>query len=123
VNNGLYSVDDVSYVVDDEYLDAENAATVFETLVSLLPDVNRVTIADKDDIYTAADYYNNLTNYQKQYINDYVDKSYLEKLQALVDEISKLIGTDETDDDSKTDTETDTDTGNNTDGDTSVETD
>lgn len=123
VNNGLYSIDDVSYVVDDEYLDAENAATVFETLVSLLPDVNRVTIADKDDIYTAADYYNNLTNYQKQYINDYVDKSYLEKLQALVDEIAKLIGTDETDDNSKTDTETDTDTGNNTDGDTSVETD
>lgn len=105
VNNGLYSIDDLDTVVDADYLEATDAAEVFKNLVSKLPNVNKVTVADKDNIVAVVNYYNNLNDYQKQYISNYVDSSYVEKLQNLANEIADLIG----DEDSSADTATDTD--------------
>lgn len=110
INNGLYSLDDLDTVVDKDYLDATNAATVFQYMVAKLPNVNRLSVSDKDKVEAAREYYDSLTDYQKQYIQNNLDKAYLEKLEALEAELKKMLA--------------DSDSGNsdNTDGDTSGDT-
>lgn len=112
VKNGLYSINDLDTVVDEDYLTATNVATTFQQLVSLLPNVNNVTLSDKDKVKAVSEFYEKLTDYQKQYINSYVDSGYLDKLEALEAELKTLSdnagGTEEGN------TDTDGDTSNET---------
>lgn len=109
VNNGLYSIDDLDTVVDEDYLNATNVATTFQQLVALLPSVNKLTVSDQSKVESVREFYDSLTDYQKQYINTYIDSSYIEKLEELEAELKVLIGNADSD--------------TNTDGDTSEETD
>ena len=110
INNGLYSLDDLDTVVDADYLDATNAATAFQYMIAKLPNVNRLSLSDKDKVEAARKYYDSLTDYQKQYIQNNLDKAYLEKLEALEAELKKMLA--------------DSNSGNsdNTEGDTSGDT-
>lgn len=122
VNNALYSLDDLDTVVNEEYLEATNAATAFQYVIAKLPTVKQLTVSDKDKVEAAREFYDGLTDYQKQYIKNNVDKAYLEKLEALEAELKVLLG--DTDTDNSTDTDTDNNTGSDTDtdGTTSEET-
>ncbi|MBU5472925.1 flagellar hook assembly protein FlgD [Roseburia sp. MSJ-14] len=91
INNGLYSLDDLDTVVDADYLDATNAATAFQYMIAKLPNVNRLSLSDKDKVEAARNYYDSLTDYQKQYIQNNLDKAYLEKLEALEAELKKML--------------------------------
>lgn len=120
VNNGLYSIEDLDTVVDEDYLNATNAATAFQYMVATLPSVQQLSLSDKDKVEAVREYYDNLSDYQKLYIKQYVEPDYLAKLEALEEELAKLSGT--TDGDTSTDGDNTTDTDNGTDGDTSGDT-
>lgn len=112
VNDGLYSLDDLDTVVNEEYLEATNAATAFQYVIAKLPTVKQLTVSDKDKVEAAREFYDSLTDYQKQYIANNVDKAYLEKLEALEAELKVLLG-----DANNTGGDTDTSTGGDTDTD------
>lgn len=112
VNDGLYSLDDLDTVVNEEYLEATNAATAFQYVIAKLPTVKQLTVSDKDKVEAAREFYDSLTDYQKQYIANNVDKAYLEKLEALEAELKVLLG-----DANNTGGDTDTSTGDDTDTD------
>ncbi len=107
VNNGLYSLDDLDTVVNEEYLEATNAATAFQYVIAKLPTVKQLTVSDKDRVEAAREFYESLTDYQKQYIANNVDSSYLEKLEALEEELKVLLGNTDTDNNNGGDTDTD----------------
>lgn len=113
INNGLYSLDDLDTVVDADYLDATNAATAFQYAVAKLPSVERLSVSDKDRVEAVRKYYDSLTDYQKQYIQNNLDKAYLEKLEALEAELKKLLADSTTGSDENS---------GNTEGDTSEDT-
>lgn len=117
VNNGLYSIDDLDTVVDEDYLDATNAATAFQYMVASLPSVKQLSLSDKEKLEEVRKFYDNLTDYQKQYIKQYVEPDYMKKLEALEEEMKKLSGSTEGGTD--TDNNTNTDNSTNTDGDNS----
>lgn len=112
VNDGLYSLDDLDTVVNEEYLEATNAATAFQYVIAKLPTVKQLTVSDKDKVEAAREFYDSLTDYQKQYIANNVDKAYLEKLEALEAELKVLLG-----DANNTGGDTDNSTGGDTDTD------
>ena len=119
VNDGLYSLDDLDTVVNEEYLEATNAATAFQYVIAKLPTVKQLTVSDKDKVEAAREFYDSLTDYQKQYIANNVDKAYLEKLEALEAELKVLLGdANNTGGDTATSTGDDTDTDGTTSGET-----
>lgn len=122
VNNALYSLDDLDTVVNEEYLEATNAATAFQYVIAKLPTVKQLTVSDKDKVEAAREFYDGLTDYQKQYIKNNVDKAYLEKLEALEAELKVLLGDTNTDNSTDTDTDNSTGSDTDTDGTTSEET-
>lgn len=107
VNNALYSLDDLDTVVDEDYLEATNVATAFQYMIAKLPTVKQLTVSDKDKVEAAREFYDGLTDYQKQYIKNNVDKAYLEKLEALEAELKVLLGDTDTDNNTGGDTDTD----------------
>lgn len=115
INDGLYSLDDLDTVVDEDYLEATNAATAFQYMVAKLPNVQRLSLSDKDKVEEVRKFYDELTDYQKQYIKNNVDKAYMEKLEALEAELKTLLENVNT----NTDGDADTEDSNNTDGDNS----
>lgn len=115
INDGLYSLDDLDTVVDEDYLEATNAATAFQYMVAKLPNVQRLSLSDKDKVEEVRKFYDELTDYQKQYIKNNVDKAYMEKLEALEAELKTLLENANT----NTDGDADTEDSNNTDGDNS----
>ncbi|WP_075719335.1 flagellar hook assembly protein FlgD [Roseburia sp. 499] len=115
INDGLYSLDDLDTVVDEDYLEATNAATAFQYMVAKLPNVQRLSLSDKDKVEEVRKFYDELTDYQKQYITNNVDKAYMEKLEALEAELKSLLENANT----NTDGDADTNDSNNTDGDNS----
>ena len=104
INDGLYSLDDLDTVVDEQYLEATNAATMLQYLIAKLPTVKQCSLSDKDKIAEAREYYEGLTDYQKQYIKNNVDPVYMEKLEALEAELAKLSGNTNTDENTSGDT-------------------
>lgn len=115
INDGLYSLDDLDTVVDEDYLEATNAATAFQYMVAKLPNVQRLSLSDKDKVEEVRKFYDELTDYQKQYIKNNVDKAYMEKLEVLEAELKTLLENANT----NTDGDADTEDSNNTDGDNS----
>lgn len=104
IDDNLYSLDDLDKVVDDEYLDALGITEDFEKVIKDMPDVNKLTLKDKEDLETIRKAYNSLTVYQQKFIEKYAPSS-LKKLQDLLakmQELEKIAGEDG---DSKDETE------------------
>lgn len=91
IEDGLYSLDDLDTVVDEEYLDATNIADEFETEVNKFPDPKKLTVDLQEKLSAVALAYDKLTTYQKNYIKKY-KKEALEKLTALVEKMNQLVG-------------------------------
>lgn len=81
-----YSIDDLDSVVDEEYLTAYNKATEFVGMLSTLPAIGNITLEHKETIEALRTAYDDMTDYQKQFINSkYVDalKEYEEKIEEI----------------------------------------
>lgn len=70
VNGGTYSLDDLYTVADANYMEAVSMADIVHQAIALLPTKDNVTLANKDDIQTVRTFYDSLTSYQKQFVDD-----------------------------------------------------
>lgn len=105
INGSLYSVDDVYEVADTEYMEAVALADAFTTTVNNLPDVDKLTLAYKEDIENIATVYDSLNSYQKSYI----DSDTLTKFRELVSAMETMTANAESEESTGT-----TDTDNST---------
>ena len=104
IDESLYSISDLYMTVDDTYLDAYDKALEFSTRLGKLPDVDDITLQDKDEIeYLRKMYYDDMNDYQKSFVTSDTKKQldkYYEQLQNVIEaakENEKEEGTESTD--------------------------
>ena len=87
IDEELYSLDDVTHVCDQEYLTAYELASTLVGNVAKLPEVDKVTLADKAAIEEVLESFDAMDDYQKTFVADQVKQQielYREKLSQVV---------------------------------------
>jgi flagellar basal-body rod modification protein FlgD len=87
IDEELYSLDDVTHVCDQEYLTAYELASTLVGNVAKLPEVEKVTLADKGAIEEVLESFDAMDDYQKTFVAEDVKKRielYREKLNQVV---------------------------------------
>lgn len=87
IDEELYSLDDVTHVCDQQYLEAYEMASGLVGNVAKLPKVDEITVADKDAITKVLETYDAMNDYQKTFVADQVKQQielYREKLAQVV---------------------------------------
>lgn len=87
IDGVLYSADDVTAVVDQDYQDAYELAISFITALNKLPDINNLSIADQGNVETLTKIYSSMSSYQQSFIaQEYVEalQDYAERMEILV---------------------------------------
>lgn len=79
IEDNLYSLDDLDTVADYDYVEAVSIAEDFANAVKKLPAKNEITLAYKDTIQSMRAVYDELTAYQKSFINEDAYKAFQEK--------------------------------------------
>lgn len=87
VNGDLYSMDDLKYVIDDEFYEANEISDQFTSMIEDLPNADDVTLADYNDVAKAVSVRDSLTAYQKGFI----DQAVLDRLAAIEERMGNLI--------------------------------
>lgn len=107
VNNSLYPLEDLDTVADSDYYEALALAKTFTKMVAELPELEHVTANSKSMIESVRKIYDDMTDYQKQYV-DASDLKTLTDLETRLQEITKNSpgDTDSTDSDKKDGTTT-----------------
>ena len=98
IDGTLYSIDDVTAVIGQDYQDAVDLAQLFIKTLYDLPDVSELTLEHKDKVETLQKAYNAMTDYQKSFISE----KDVKKLQEYVDRIKALTDENKTEDGDKT---------------------
>ena len=98
IDGTLYSIDDVSAVIGQDYQDAVYLAQLFIKTLYDLPDVSELTLEHKDKVETLQKAYNAMTDYQKSFIS----ASDVKKLQSYIDRITALKEENKTENSDKT---------------------
>ncbi len=70
VNNALYPLEDLDTVSDSEYYEAMGLAKTFTNMVDALPDLDHIKLESKDMIESVRKVYDNMTEYQKKYVQN-----------------------------------------------------
>ena len=87
IGGELYSLDDLDTVADQKYLEAYKLAVEYMNIYNKLPEVGKLTIADRDNVERLDEIYSNMTEYQKSFLtHDYTDKlnDYVKRMKDLV---------------------------------------
>lgn len=87
VNGDLYSMDDLDTVADPTYLDAYKLAADFLNILNKLPDIENLTIADREKVEKLSEMYEGMNDYQKDFLSaEEVEtmKKYVAKMKDLV---------------------------------------
>ncbi|MGN0279645.1 MAG: flagellar hook capping FlgD N-terminal domain-containing protein [Lachnospiraceae bacterium] len=95
INGELYSMDDLDTVADPTYLEAYKLAADFLNTYNKLPAIAALSLEDRENVEKLDEMYQNMTDYQKNFItDDYVDglKEYVSKMNDLI-AIGKADGT------------------------------
>ena len=98
IDGTLYSIDDVTAVIGQDYQDAVDLAQLFIKTLYDLPDVSEITLEHKEKVETLQKAYNAMTDYQKSFISE----KDVKKLQEYVDRIKALTDENKTEDGDKT---------------------
>jgi flagellar basal-body rod modification protein FlgD len=91
VNGSLYPLSDLDTVVDTDYYDAAVLSQTFSSMVATLPNTDNLTTAYQGAIEEVRALYDDMTDYQKQYISD-DDLSTLENVE---DRLAELLALEE----------------------------
>lgn len=86
VNNSTYSIDDLTTVLDDAYVDALSLAQSFSVAVRSLPAKAMLTLADEEKVANLGEAYAAMTDYQKGFIAE----DDLKRLTEAAEQIAKL---------------------------------
>ncbi len=87
IGGQLYSMDDLATVADPKYLEAYKLAADWLNIFNKLPSLENLTIADRERVEKLDEMYENMTDYQKEFLTDEeVDtmKKYVTKMEGLV---------------------------------------
>lgn len=87
VNGELYSMDDLDTVADPTYLEAYKLAADWLNIYNKLPEIEKLTIADRENVEKLDKMYQEMNDYQKNFLKDEeVDnlKKYVKKMESLV---------------------------------------
>lgn len=87
VNGELYSMDDLDTVADPVYLEAYKLATDWLNIYNKLPEIEKLTIADRENVEKLDKMYQEMNDYQKNFLKDEeIDnlKKYVKKMETLV---------------------------------------
>lgn len=87
VNGELYSMDDLDTVADPVYLEAYKLAVDWLNIYNKLPEIEKLTIADRENVEKLDEMYKGMNDYQKNFLKDEeVDtlKKYVKKMETLV---------------------------------------
>ncbi len=87
VNGDLYSMDDLDTVADPTYLEAYKLATEFLNIYNKLPEIENLTLADREKVEKLDEMYQGMNDYQKNFLKDEeVDgmKKYVKKMKDMV---------------------------------------
>ncbi|MCR4656218.1 MAG: flagellar hook capping protein [Lachnospiraceae bacterium] len=106
-----YSIDELTNVMDIDYANASELANAFAEKMAKLPDIDYLTLADKEDVGNLQALYNNMDVYQQGFITDRQVSSlqeYVARMALLVSNAEARASEAET---SGTDTETSEDSG------------
>lgn len=98
INGDLYSLDDLDTVADEKYLTAYKLAADFINAYGKLPALGNLTVDDKESVESLKEKYDNMTDYQKNFIkDDYVSglKDYVNKMKDLVNSQDQSQGSDQ----------------------------
>ena len=98
VNEQLYSMDDLDSVCDEAYYNAVIGSENFHNLVGALPNAYALTMADEDKVTGVRKLLDDMSAYQKQYIQqEDVDK--LTELEKRLEALKEMVGQTDTKDD------------------------
>ena len=86
VNDGLYPIDSLDTVADDEYYEGVTLAKNFGKMVALLPALDNITSTYKGAVEQLRELYDGLTDSQKKLISE-DDVRTMEKVEARVKEL------------------------------------
>lgn len=98
INGDLYSLDDLDTVADEKYLTAYKLAADFINAYGKLPALGNLTVDDKESVESLKEKYDNMTDYQKNFIkDDYVSglEDYVNKMKDLVNSQDQSQGSDQ----------------------------
>lgn len=87
INGELYSMDDLDTVADPVYLEAYKIAADFLNTYNKLPELGVLSLTDRENVEKLDDMYQNMTDYQKNFItDDYVDglEDYVSRMNDIV---------------------------------------
>lgn len=87
VNGELYSMDDLDTVADPTYLEAYKLAADWLNIYNKLPEIEKLTVADRENVEKLDEMYQGMNDYQKNFLTDeQVDtmKKYVKKMKDLV---------------------------------------
>ena len=90
VNDGLYSLSDLDTVADVDYMEALTLSQTLRSAILALPSKNSVTLSDKEEIQEIRKIYDEMTDYQK----NFVDKDLWKKFEEIEERLSELLETE-----------------------------
>ncbi|MCR5508559.1 MAG: flagellar hook capping protein [Lachnospiraceae bacterium] len=91
INGSKYSIDDLDSVVDEGYMNALNLANDFTASLGKLPQLAMLTGEYKDVIQNLQDVYNDMSAYQRSYL----DKDTVDKYNQYVDRMKQILAAQE----------------------------
>ncbi len=87
ISGKKYSINDLDSVIDDNYNNAVQLATDFANSVNKLPNLSYLTTEFKDVVQNLTDVYNDMSSYQKGYLDSNAVskyKQYAERMEQLL---------------------------------------
>lgn len=108
VNGQSWLLDDVKEVADPAYIEAYSMAVTLNTALNKLPNINALTVQDKDAVDSISKMYEGMDEYQQSFVaQESVEKikNYVQKMQELIklQEIADDNNSETADDDTQTD--------------------
>lgn len=97
IDESLYSLDDVTFICDEAYLTAYGLAEDLLSNLADLPQLDDVTINDKEAVTEVIEAYDKMDDYQKTFVAEQVKKTielYREKMEELVKKAEETVNTD-----------------------------
>ena len=91
IGGSSYSIDELKNVMDMDYANASELADTFTETMSMLPNVDFLTIAEREDVEKLQYLYNNMDSYQQSFITD----SQVSSLQEYVARMAQIVANSE----------------------------
>lgn len=111
VNGQSWLLDDVKEVADPAYIEAYSMAVTLNTALNKLPNINALTVQDKDAVDSISQMYEGMDEYQQSFVaQESVEKikNYVQKMQELIklQELADDNNSEAADDDTQTENPT-----------------